>query len=148
VGAWRWIVGALVTAGIVVGVVALAGGGSGDDAVGPDVKAATVKPIAGSDLSRVELSADAARRLGITTAPVVADGKGEVMPYDAVLYDASGATFTYTSPQPRVFVRAPVVVRRIVGARALLSSGPPAGTAVVTRGAPELYGTEFEVEED
>jgi hypothetical protein len=28
----------------------------------------------------------------------------------------------------------------------VLSAGPPAGTAVVTTGAAEVYGTEFEVD--
>jgi hypothetical protein len=65
-----------------------------------------------------------------------------------VLYDADGRTYTYTSPKPLVFVRHPIRVIRIQGARALLSSGPPAGTRVVTVGSQELYGSEYDVEED
>ena len=37
---------------------------------------------------------------------------------------------------------------RIDGDAAMLSSGPPVGTAVVTVGSQELFGTEYDVEED
>jgi hypothetical protein len=36
-------------------------------------------------------------------------------------------------------------VRRVEGAQALLSDGPPAGTVVVTVGAAELLATEYEI---
>jgi hypothetical protein len=143
----RWILGALLVAVVAVGVVVLASGSS-DDAVGPETAPATVAPVKGTDLSQVTLSADAARRLGIRTGRIEAGTKGDVIPYDAVLYDANGETYTYTSPKPLVFVRAPIVVKRIDGADALLTSGPRAGTAVVTVGSQELYGTEHGVEED
>jgi hypothetical protein len=110
---------------------------------------AQVKPIKGTDLSEVRLTADAARRLGIRTAPVAGrKGVGRVIPYGAVLYDAGGRTFTYTSPDPLVFVRRPIRVRYIRHGRAAISRGPPAGTEVVIVGAQELFGTEYEVEED
>ena len=69
-------------------------------------------------------------------------------PYAAVLYDPSGETWVYTSPGRLAFVRAPIRIDRIVGDRAFLSSGPPAGTDVVTVGAPELLGVEYEVGEE
>ena len=47
-----------------------------------------------------------------------------------------------------VYVRAPIDVIRIDGDRALLSDGPPLGTEVVTVGAAELLGTEYEVGEE
>ena len=110
---------------------------------------AQVEPIKGTDLSEVRLTADAARRLGIRTAPVAArKGVGRVIPYGAVLYDAEGGTFTYTSPESLVFVRRPIRVRYIRHGRAAISRGPPTGTEVVTVGAQELFGTEYEVEED
>jgi multidrug efflux pump subunit AcrA (membrane-fusion protein) len=96
----------------------------------------------------VKLSEKAAKRLGIETAAVRSRGSSEVIPYDAVLYDAGGATFTYTSPERLVFVRAPIKVTRIDGDKAILSAGPKAGTEVVTVGLQELYGSEYEVEED
>lgn len=66
----------------------------------------------------------------------------QVIPYAAVLYDLNGDTFTYTSPEPLVFVRHPISIDYIEGDLAVLSDGPPSGTAVVTVGAAELYGTE------
>jgi multidrug efflux pump subunit AcrA (membrane-fusion protein) len=109
---------------------------------------ATIEPIKGTDLSSVKLSQQAAKRLGIETAAVSSRGPNGVIPYDSVLYDAGGATFTYTSPERLVFVRAPITVARIDGDKAILSAGPKAGTEVVTVGLQELYGTEYEVEED
>lgn len=144
----RWVLVGLVVVAVAVGAIAIASGGSQDDAVGPDVSPATVTPIKGSDVSKVTLSAVAAERLGIRTAPIVAGRGHEVIPYDAVLYDASGKTFTYTSPRRLQFVRRPIHVARIEGSRAILSSGPPVGTAVVVIGSQELYGSEYGVEED
>ena len=71
-----------------------------------------------------------------------------MIPYAAVLYDASGNAWAYTSPQPLVFVRVPIDVDRIVGEVAVLSTGPEAGTDVVTVGTSELWGTENEVGEE
>ena len=110
---------------------------------------ATVEPIKGTDQSSVKLSRQAAKRLGIETATVRHRGaRAEVIPYDAVVYNADGSTFAYTNPEPLVYVSAPITVARIDGSEAILSKGPPAGTKVVTVGAQELYGTEYEVEED
>jgi hypothetical protein len=109
---------------------------------------ATVEPVKGTDVNRVTLTAEAAKRLGIETAQVrQGSAQRTVVPYGAVLYSADGTTFTYTSPAPRVFVRAPITVARIDGDEALLRSGPPIGTQVVTVGSQELYGSEYQVEE-
>jgi hypothetical protein len=144
-----WIGAGLVVVGIAAVVLSLSSGSSKDAAAAPEAPPAVVTPIKGTDLSQITLSADAIRRVGIRTAPVRARGaRGEVIPYAAVLYAADGATYTYTSPRPRVFVRRPIRVIRIDGERALLSSGPPAGTRVVTVGSQELYGSEYDVEED
>jgi hypothetical protein len=72
-------------------------------------------------------------------------GTGEprrVIPYSAVLYDLKGEAWVYTSPQPLGFVRQRVSVDYIDGELAVLLEGPPAGAAVVTVGATELYGAE------
>ena len=71
--------------------------------------------------------------------------KRNVVPYASVLYDAKGNTWVYTNPEPNVFVRQPIRVETVVGNEALLTEGPPVGTAVVTVGGAELYGTEFGV---
>jgi hypothetical protein len=68
-----------------------------------------------------------------------------VVPYGAVLYDVNGRTWVYTSPESLVFVRREIVVDHIAGDLAVLTEGPPAGTRVVTLGATELHGAEFEI---
>ena len=139
-----------ITGLVIAAAVFAAGcGSSGSKEEVGDAQPAKVTPIKGTDLSTVTLSADAAKRLGIATAAVVARGSDrKVIPYDAVIYAADGKTFTYTSPKPLNYVRAPITVTDIRGDKAYLSAGPPAGTAVVTVGSQELFGTEYEVEED
>jgi hypothetical protein len=66
----------------------------------------------------------------------------KVVPYAAVLYGVHGETWVYSNPEPLVFVREPIVVDYIEGHVAYLSEGPDVGTAVVTVGAEELFGTE------
>ena len=134
---------------IATAVVAAGCGSSGSKEETGDQQPAKVTPIKGTDLSTVTLSADAAKRLGIATGQITDQGSGgKVIPYDAVIYAADGHTFTYTSPKPLSFVRAPITVKDIRGDKAVLSAGPPAGTSVVTVGSQELFGTEYEVEED
>ena len=110
---------------------------------------ARVERIAGTDFSRVILTAQAAKRLDIQTAPIqdaqVQGKPRKVVPYAAVFYDLNGKTWVYTNPDPLTFVRANITVDAIDGERAVLSEGPSSGTEVVTVGAPELYGTEFGV---
>ena len=67
------------------------------------------------------------------------------VPYQAVIYDVNGAAWVYTVPEPLVYVRHPVVVDYVDGTRAVLSEGPPSGTAIVTVGVAELYGIEVGV---
>lgn len=66
----------------------------------------------------------------------------KVIPYAAVLYDPRGNTWTYTNPEPLVFVRHSIDVEFIEGDRAVLREGPPIGATVVTAGAAELFGVE------
>jgi hypothetical protein len=110
---------------------------------------ARVERLLGTDLSRVILSAQAANRLGIETAPVRDAKVGgkllTVVPYSAVFYDLNGETWVYTNPSTLTFIRASINVDSIDGNLAVLTQGPPSGTVVVTVGAPELYGTEFGV---
>ncbi|MGH8885216.1 MAG: hypothetical protein ACRDYX_08605 [Egibacteraceae bacterium] len=118
-------------------------------ASGSKIQAATVEAVEGTSLHRVILTAKAAERLDIQTVPVrdaeIGGTQRKVIPYAAVIYRADGSTWTYTSPEPLVFVRRPVMIDRIEGDVAVLWDGPPSGTAVVTVGAAELFGTEFEV---
>jgi hypothetical protein len=108
---------------------------------------AKVEHVEGSeDVSRLTLTPKAVERLGIQTTPLreekVAGKQRKVVPYGAVLYDADGKTSVYVSTAPNVYVREPITVDLIEGDRAVLSAGPTAGTAVVSVGAAELYGTE------
>jgi hypothetical protein len=106
-------------------------------------KAARVEKIEGTDQSRVILVAEAAKRLGIETASVSAlKGGGASVPYSAVIYDAEGHTWVFTAGEELSYVKAPITIDRIDGDQAILTAGPPEGTAVVTQGAEELFGVE------
>jgi hypothetical protein len=72
----------------------------------------------------------------------------EIIPVTAVIYDPDGASWTYTTPADRTYVRVPIVVDHIDGDHAFLASGPPVGTPVVSQGAPELLGVEYGVGEE
>lgn len=101
-----------------------------------------LEPIEGTDVVRVILQGSAAERLGIETVPVEERGSELAVPYDAVYLDAHGDFWVYTNPEPLEFVRAHIEIARETSDTAFLSTGPPAGTQVVTVGIPELYGTE------
>jgi hypothetical protein len=132
---------------ILVGVVLFAAGCGGNESESAS-DTAKVEEVAGH--SQVVLSAEAAGRLGIRTARVRSgSGHTTVIPFAAVLYDPNGATWTYTSPKPFVFVRRNIRVVHVEGGRAILSAGPPSGTPVVTVGATEIWGVEYGgIEED
>jgi hypothetical protein len=106
---------------------------------------AKLEPIKGTDVQRVIFDAEAAERVGLQTAPIRQNGEGKIMPYAALIYDAEGNAYAYTAPEPLTYVRKEVEVDRVDGDSVVLSDGPPAGTKVVTVGAAEVYGTEFEV---
>lgn len=113
---------------------------------------ARIEHIDGTEISRVILSEDAAKRIDIHTDSVrdidVGGSQQTVIPYAAVLYDQNGDTWAYTNPEPLTFVRHEISVDSIKGDMALLSEGPPTGTAVVTVGVAELFGAEFEFPEE
>jgi hypothetical protein len=110
-----------------------------------------VEKVAGSEFKRMTLQPEAATRIGIKTEKVAAlhrfGGQTErtTVPYGAVLYNAKGATWVYTNPEPLVFVGHPVTVDYLEGDVAVLVKGPPVGTSVVTDGGSELTGVEFGV---
>jgi len=142
----RWL-----AAGLVLACLPLSACGRAtefDNEAASDEGPAKVEPIKGRDVARVILTAQAARRIGIRTAPVREQSRHLVVPYAAIVYDARGRAYAFTSPRPRVFVRRRVSVEDIVRDRAILHSGPAVGTPVVTVGAAELLGTEYGVEEE
>jgi hypothetical protein len=64
----------------------------------------------------------------------------KVVPYSAVIYDLTGGTWVYTSPEPLTYVREPISVDYIEGDMAVLADGPDVGTLVATVAVAELYG--------
>lgn len=130
--------------------IGLAMSGCKKESVAPKYHPATVEESGEKGILRVRLDARAAERIGLETAAVreeVVTRAGaavprKVVPYGALMYDKHGDTWTFTSPEPLVFVRHRVVVEDIDGDRVILAEGPTVGTAVVTVGAVELMGVE------
>ena len=135
---------AVLALALVVGAVftVFALSGRSETAAAGSAAPATVERVA-KGLNRITLSAEAARRIDVQTAPATAENGSTVIPYAAVLYDPDGRTWTYTSSKPLVFIRKNITVDRIEADRAILTTGPAPGTAVVTVGADELWGVEY-----
>lgn len=116
---------------------------------GPDSTPAVLASVTGSSVQKVTLSEHAMLRLKIATQPVQAGTTPatvrEAIPYAAVVYDHDGSSWAYTSVGERAFQRAPITIVAIQGDQALLSAGPAVGTPVVTVGAPELLGAEYNI---
>jgi hypothetical protein len=139
----------LSVAGLVIGAAAiLAGCATATPAEPPP---AQIVPVPGSPIPKLLLTDHAIHRLGIVTQPVrdatTAGHRAgpEVIPYSAVVYDTDGSTWTYVNTTARTYQRKPITVTEIDGDIAQLSAGPPAGTEVVTVGAAELLGTEYNI---
>lgn len=137
----RW----LVAAGVLVACLQLSACTQESAEAKSNAEPAKVEHVDGSDVSRLTLTAKAAERLGIQTTPIrvqkVAGSPRKVIPYGAVLYDSQGNTWVYVNAEPLSYVRERVTVDYIQGDQVVLTDGP-AGVAVVTVGAAELYGTE------
>ena len=117
-----------------------------------DAPPATIIPVAGSDIPRLQLTPEAVQRVGIATEPVRAassraasTGAREVVPYSAVVYGTDGSTWRFVNLAPRTYRREPITITAISGDIALLSAGPPVGARVVTVGSEELLGTEYDI---
>jgi hypothetical protein len=138
---WMVIVGTLIIAGVL-----LAACGQASSATAGKIAPAKVEKIEGTELNRVVLTEKAAQRLAIQMAPVreeqVNGAARKIIPYAAVIYDLQGKTWLYTSPEALTFVRQAISVDYIEGDNVVLTDGPAAGTAVVTVGVAELYGTD------
>lgn len=104
-----------------------------------------VEHVDGSELGKVTLTEPAAKRLSIEVTPVEERGRRLVVPSSAIFVDPDGAWWVYTNPEPLSYVRHEVEIVREADGHVVLSSGPEAGTEVVTVGVPELYGVEAEV---
>jgi hypothetical protein len=74
--------------------------------------------------------------------PLKGEPESLTIAWSAIIHDIHGGTWVYEQTAERTYVRRRVVVRHIAGDTAVLASGPPEGTRVVTAGAAELFGTE------
>lgn len=104
-----------------------------------------VEHVDGSEVGTVTLDEGAAERLELVTAAVTEKGKWLVVPDAAVFVDPEGVWWVYTAPEPNVYVRHEIGLDHQADGRSMLTSGPPAGTEIVTVGVAELYGIEAEV---
>jgi multidrug efflux system membrane fusion protein len=119
-------------------------------------KAQKAKPVIGPPTANAltntidwyyELPADTPLRAGERIAVEISctDSKQEalVIPFNAVLHDIHGGQWVYVKTGEHSYIRKRIQVARLASAEAVLFSGPPAGTHIVTDGSAELFGTEF-----
>ncbi|MEA2441108.1 MAG: hypothetical protein QOH76_2532 [Thermoleophilaceae bacterium] len=143
------LVALMLLASLTISACGAAQGGAEEDEAS---QAARVEPIPGTHLKRIILQPEALKRLGIRTAVVrqFRERDGDVrlkVPHASVFYAAEGASFIYTNPKPRTYIRRKVVIDDVIRGNAYLAKGPRPGTTVVTDGASELLGVETGVEE-
>jgi RND family efflux transporter MFP subunit len=74
----------------------------------------------------------------------IATESGLVIPISALVYDIYGSTWVYEDLGQWRYARRRVEIAQQVGDRAVASRGIAPGTRVVSVGAAELFGTEFE----
>ncbi len=80
----------------------------------------------------------------IMTLPLRANEHVRAVPYSAVLYDAHGSEWLYVQEGAGLYRRVRTEVLRRAGELAILGRGPAVGTRVVSVGAAEVFGAEFE----
>jgi hypothetical protein len=138
----RGIAAALLMAGglTLTGCVSSASGAS--PAAPAAEQPATLKEAPDGGPGVVRLSEAAQQRLDIKTTAVAASGSGLVIPYGAVVYQPDGTSWAYVEFAPRTYQRQAIGIQAVTGDQVQLTSGPAAGTPVVTQGAAELVGVE------
>ena len=92
---------------------------------------------------KITLTDEATRRVALQTTVVGGRGAELTVHHGALVYDKKGLPWVFAVVGPRTYVRSAVTVKHVEGDLVTLSSGPPAGTEVVTVGAIELWGTEL-----
>jgi hypothetical protein len=96
--------------------------------------------------AKVILTEEAQHRVQLQTTLVKAHGADVSVNHAALVYDKKGKPWVFTVIGPLTYVRAAVGIKETQDDNlVILSSGPPAGTEVVTVGAIELWGTELEI---
>ena len=92
-----------------------------------------------SDPKSLTLTSESVRRLELLTVALV---DRRLVPYSAVVYDTAGVPWVYTNPDDLTVIRVHVTIEHVEGDTATVSTGPPAGTRIVTRAGIKLYGAE------
>jgi hypothetical protein len=96
--------------------------------------------------AKVILTDEAQRRIQLQTTVVKPHGAQLSVEHAALVYDKKGKPWVFTVIEPMTYVRAAVGIKEVQGDNlVILSSGPPAGTEVVTVGAIELWGAELKI---
>jgi hypothetical protein len=93
--------------------------------------------------AKVILTEEAVHRVALRTSEVGLRGRDLTVDYAALVFDKVGKPWVFTVVAPRTYARAAVAIRTVEDNLVILSSGPPAGTEVVTVGAIELWGAEL-----
>ena len=122
------------------------------NSAGREAKAVKTPPTAIPQAAAVDLyyeleTTDGNLRPGervLVRLPICKTEKGRVLPRASIIYDIYGGTWVYVQTAPHTFARQRVRISYFVGDEALVEEGPVAGSLVVTDGAAELFGTEFE----
>ena len=104
---------------------------------------ATLESTGPSQPAKITVTEEAARRVALQTTVVGARGAELTVHHAALVYDKKGLPWVFAVVGPRTYARSAVTVKQVDGDVATLSSGPPAGTEVVTVGAIELWGAEL-----
>lgn len=107
----------------------------------------TATPLASTVDRYYALDAPAPFELGervLVWLPLETEQTATAIPFSAVFFDPSGTAWIYVCEGERAYRRARVDVLRRDGDEAVLARGPALGTCVVSVGAAELYGSEFE----
>ncbi len=139
----RVAVGTMLIASLAVIVAGCGGSDGGSDY---KIEPSSLKPVEGTDLQQVTLTAQGADRLGLTTSAVAKKGEFKVVPHDSVIYDADGSAYVYKVVKPLVFEREKITIATVKDKQVYLISGPSVGEKVVGVGAAEVYGAELEVD--
>jgi hypothetical protein len=131
--------------GVVAGALAfsLAGCAEIEVPTAEPYEPATLETPGPGQPARVILTEEAARRVALQTSVVQAAGSDVSVDYAALVYDKAGKPWVFTVIGPCSYIRAPVIINEVTDNRVTLSSGPPAGTEVVTVGAIQVWGAEL-----
>jgi len=137
---------ALLDASANAGIRALTSSAIGQGAK-PVAGPATANALANTVDAYYELPADTKLRAGERVAVEIPtlESKVEslVLPFNAVLHDIHGGQWVYEQTAEHTYTRRRIQVARLAGGDAVLTSGPAAGSKIVTDGSAELFGTEF-----